>query len=253
MRLLPLILVSILAVGRVSAQVVSSEFNSDPVSEGWTLIQQFCDPVTSVADGMYHQQLDRSACPNESEGAQDAYTRTIEEFNGEPLWFYEFRVLTTGDRSEIPFGAPTVLVAFNSFGLDYTATVAKDQVKLFRDVDVPILFIDLAPDVPHTIRLELNNNDPATYRWLIDGEVVDEGLAKGPFPSFNSRIGFLGQSALLPTENWWDYIRFGTFEPDPVPTVSTWGVVIMALLLLTAGTMVLKRHRVTQDFPLVRS
>lgn len=45
------------------ADVFSSEFFSDPVSEGWDLIQQYCDPELWIKQGWYHQQLDLDACP----------------------------------------------------------------------------------------------------------------------------------------------------------------------------------------------
>ena len=31
--------------------------------------------------------------------------------------------------------------------------------------------------------------------------------------------------------------------PTPVPTVSQWGLIVLTLLLLTAGTIVMRRHR----------
>ena len=46
----------------VVAEVFSSEFFSDPVSEGWDLIQQNC-AETRVDDGWYYQRLDSDACP----------------------------------------------------------------------------------------------------------------------------------------------------------------------------------------------
>ena len=56
-----------LLLGTVTApllgQVFSSEFFSDPVSEGWDLAGQYCDPETWNDEGWYHQQLDLDACP----------------------------------------------------------------------------------------------------------------------------------------------------------------------------------------------
>ncbi|MCH9002544.1 MAG: hypothetical protein IIC02_08215, partial [Planctomycetes bacterium] len=141
--------------------------------------------------------------------------RTIDEFNGSPTFFHEYRVETDGDRSEIPGGAPTVLAFGNNFGVHYNATVSRDQIKLFRDVLEPILFFDLTPGVPHTIRLELfNDPPPATYRWYVDGVIFDEGLAEGAFPADDARITWRGKSWFLPCENRWQYIRYGLIPAD---------------------------------------
>jgi len=107
-----------------------------------------------------------------------------------------------------------MMVAFNAFGMDYSAIVARDRVKLFRDAGLPILFFDLQAGVFHRIRLELRNDPPPTYKWFLDSVLVDEGLAEGPFPANDARIGFRGRSWHLPTFNQWDYIRFGDI---PIP------------------------------------
>ncbi|MBU0719425.1 MAG: hypothetical protein KJ749_14350 [Planctomycetes bacterium] len=195
------------------AGVFSSEFSSFPVDEGWELIQQWCSPETWVAGGWYWQALDFEGCPPPY-GDEDDYTRSIEEFNGAMAFFLEFRVQTNGDRSGIPYGSPGGLAMGNFFGVDYTAFISADQIKLFRDVDVPILFIDVEPGMPHTIRVELDNHKPGTYTWYIDGEVVDQGVPKGPFPAYNSMISWVGRASYLPCENRWHYIRFGDLPVD---------------------------------------
>ena len=211
------ILVSLIVfLGAVNARgnVVSWEGNSFPESEGWTR-STFCTPERSIDDGKLVQILVEGECMEPPDGDRDTYTRTIDEFNGSATFFYEYRVQTDGNRSEIPGGAPTVFVVFNFFGVNYNATVARDQIKLVRDVLKPILFFDLTPGVPHTIRLELfNDPPPATYRWFIDGVVFDEGLAVGPFPANDSRITCHAASWFLSCENRWDYIRYGVIPVD---------------------------------------
>ena len=56
------LLVGTLAVS-AHAQVFSSEFFSDPVSEGWEQLSYYCEPETWNEAGWYHQQLDLEACP----------------------------------------------------------------------------------------------------------------------------------------------------------------------------------------------
>ena len=81
MRLRMFSLVVLSAAASARGEVFSSEFNSLPLDEGWQLLQQYCDPVTWIEAGWYHQQLDLEGCPP-PEGDQDTYRRTIEEFNG---------------------------------------------------------------------------------------------------------------------------------------------------------------------------
>ncbi len=202
---IPLVL---LAGVRARGQVFSSEFLSTPLLEGWTSEGQFCDPETWANEGWYHQSLDLATCdPPFSE--EDRWTLSIEDWNSVAQWFCEFRVETNGDRSEIPFGAPAGVAVGNFFGINYNATVSRDLIKFFRDVDLPILFIPVAPEAPHTIRLELDNRAPPTFCWFLDGEIVDKGLAESPFPDFNSRISWRGAAFLTPNDTMWDFFRAG--------------------------------------------
>jgi hypothetical protein len=211
----PIVIAVLFWCARLShGAVVASEFDSDPVAEGWRLEQQWCDPIVWTVSGVHHQQLSGDACPGVEIGAQDAYRWFLQSFNGHPTWFFEYRVSTTGARSEIPGGAPTVVAAGNAFGVGYNATVSRDQVKFFRDTDVPVLFFDLEAGVPHTIRLELDNTTPPTYQWFVDGALLDEGIADGPFPARDASIVWVGRSWWLPTLNAWYYIRFGDIPAD---------------------------------------
>ena len=151
------------------ADVFSSEFYSDPVSEGWDLVLQYCEPDTWNDRGWYHQQLDLDACPPPPGGGRDSYIRSLTAFNGEPQFFLEFRVLTDGDRSEIPGGAPTGVAMSCFCAVNYHVTVASDLVQFLRDVDLPILLIEIEPGVPHTYRIELH---PEWYAFYIDAYLI---------------------------------------------------------------------------------
>jgi hypothetical protein len=192
------------------AQVVPSEFFSDPVSEGWDLIQQIC-AETRLDDRWYYQEFDPETCSTGSGAGQDAYVRWITEFNGEPRFFLQFRVQTDGDRSEILRGAPSGIAMFNFAGVLYHVTVARDLVQFFRDADLPIWFIEIEPGVPHTYRIELY---PDRYAFYIDAYLIDEGVPDGPYPAHDARITWLGSSWDLPCENAWDYIRYGVIPVD---------------------------------------
>lgn len=202
---------SVLATSPARAQVFSSEFFSDPVSEGWTQVLQYCAPQTWNEDGWYHQQLDLEACATGPGGGRDVYRRSIQAFNGTANFFMEFRLGTNGNRSEVPFGAPTVLALGNSFGVLYHITAARDLSQFFRDADLPIWFTEVELAAPHTYRIELYED---WYIYYIDGSAIDEGLPEGPFPVRDSEIVWQGQSWYLPCENAWDYIRYGVIPEN---------------------------------------
>ena len=193
------------------AQVFTSEFFSDPVSEGWNLVLYYCNPETWNEDGWYHQVLDLDACPPGPGGGRDVYRRSVQPFDGVANFFMEFRVQADGDRSEIPFGGPALLVLGSDAGGFYHMTVAADLVKFLRDVDLPIWYIEIELGVPHTYRVELYHDRFAFY---IDAYLIGEGVPEGPFPAYNPRITWQGDSVYLPCHNAWDYIRYGVIPFD---------------------------------------
>jgi len=194
------------AVGE--AQIFSSEFEADPVSEGWSLAQQYCQPEVWNDQGWYYQALNHEGCPSSPDGAAEVLYHSLD---GHPNFFVEFRVRTDGDRSEISGGAPVLLAMGNSFGTNYHVTIASDLVRFLRDVDLPIWYIDIEPGIPHTYRIELY---PDQYAFYIDGYLIDEGIPEGPFPAYDSLITWRGRSWYLPCENAWDYIRYGVTPAD---------------------------------------
>ena len=99
----------------------------------------------------------------------------------------------------------------NFFGVSYHVTVSRDLVQFLRDVNLPIWFIEVQPNIPHTYRIELY---PDRYTFYIDGYVADEGLPEGPFPAYDSLITWRGKSWYLPCHNAWDYIRYGVIPVD---------------------------------------
>jgi len=194
-------------------QVVSWEGTSFPEADGWNRTA-FCTPERSFQDGWLCQVFQIGECGPPPGGERDTYRRPIGAFEGAADFFLDFRVLTTGERSEIPGGAPVAVAAGSSGAVSYNLFIARDQIKFVRDVWLPILFIDVEPEIPHTIRLEFNNHNPPTFRWYLDGQNLEEGLAEGPYPSFEPRIVWQGSSWFLPNETCWDYIRYGVIPLD---------------------------------------
>jgi len=112
----------------------------------------------------------------------------------------------------------------NNAGVLYHITVASDLVQFFRDVDLPIWYIELEPGVPHTYRIELY---PERYAFYIDAYLIDEGAPEGPFPAHDSDIPWQGQSWYLPCHNAWDYIRYGVIPQDATGDYDSDGTVTL--------------------------
>jgi len=195
----------------VRSDVFSYESTSFPEDAGWEVVSQFCDPETWLLDGWYFQ-LVAPGCGGPPGGDQDEYTRSIEEYEGTPEFFIEWRVSTDGDASEINGSAPAVLAAGGHGAVLYHFTIARDQVRFLRDTLLPILWIDIEPGIPHTYRLELYGEE--LYVWYIDGQVVDAGVPEGAYPSSTPSISWRAKSWYLPSTTRWDYIRYGTI-PQP--------------------------------------
>lgn len=198
------------AVAPAYSQVASWEGTSFPETEGWDR-SVFCTPERWIEGTWFWQALAAGDCAPPPDGDRDSYRRSLEPLNGVPQFFLEFRVQTNGDRSEIPGAAPTVVAMGNFFGVVYHVTVSRDLVKFLRDVDLPIWFIEIEPNVPHTYRIELNSD---RYAFYIDAYLIDEGVPEGPFPAHDSVITWRGKSWYLPCENAWDYIRYGVIPVD---------------------------------------
>ncbi len=195
----------------VLAQVVSSDFDSMPVDEGWSVQQNFCDPDEWVDEGWFFQHVE--TCPDSDPpvGQQLSYIRSLSNFIGVATFFVEWVMESTGDRSEFLYGAPSTLVAGSNGPTNYNFWMASDQVKFFRDARLPILFFDVEPNLDHTLRLELREG---SYKFFIDAWLVDEGIPEGPYPSSNPRIAFRAKKKFVDSTARWNYIRYGTI-PEP--------------------------------------
>ncbi len=193
-----------------NAQVVTWEGASFPEADGWNQ-NTFCTPDRSIQGSWFRQTLAVGECAPPPSGDRDSYTRSLESLDGATAFFLEFRLQTDGDRSEIPYGAPCLMVLASDGPAFYHITIARDLVKFARDVDLPMLFIEIEPGVPHTYRIELY---PDRYAFYIDTYSIDEGVPAGPFPAYDPRIAWRGKSAYLPCHNAWDYIRYGVVPAD---------------------------------------
>lgn len=145
-------------------------------------------------------------------GEEDYYRRCISEIAGSESWYLEWRVQTDGPREFIPVTAPCALAAYDLLGSWYRFVIAGDQVEFIRDLSLPILYFDIAPNVDHAYRLEIEGT--REYRLLIDGRLVDAGTPEGPYPTISSEMVW---GAAYYQDEWiteWSYIRYGGPIPD---------------------------------------
>ncbi len=193
------------------SQVVTFEPSSFPDEQGWTR-STFCTPERSLADGWFHQHVEPPECADPPSGDRDSYTRLITEFDGAPSFFVEWRLRVDGEASEIIWGGPTVLVAGSLGPVTYWFAVARDQVKFVQDAFTVILFVEVAPDTPHTYRLEVI--DDQLYLWYIDGQLVHSGTPGGPYPAHTPRLSWQAKSAFLESSADWRYIHYGVIPEN---------------------------------------
>ncbi len=208
-----ILLFVLMAAVSARGQVVSYEAISfpDEAAPPWVRID-FCTPTRSLVNGVLVIDVEIGECGPPPGGDSDAYRRELDEFVGANTFFVEFRVRTDGDRSEIIGQSPFALAASSQGPVAYNWTIARDQVKLVRDVLLPILFLDMAPDDFHTFRLELR--DTTSYIWFIDGVEVDSGVPEGAYPFGNPFLVWQASANELNSQTEIDYVRYGVIPVD---------------------------------------
>jgi len=207
-------MVAIVLVAGVYAYsaVVSYEGNSFPPAPGWYVGQNWCDTEEWVDGGHFYQRVEFCEGYDPPEGQQSSYRHSLDEFIGSERFFVEWRVETDGDRSEIPFGAPALLSAWNRGSVMYHFVIAPDQIRFLRDNLLPIWYIDVQPSIPHVYRLELYGD--VLYTLYIDGQVIDAGVPEGPYLSAEPGIIFRAKAYFVESTTIWDYIRWGDIPVD---------------------------------------
>ncbi|MFH1111176.1 MAG: PEP-CTERM sorting domain-containing protein [Planctomycetota bacterium] len=226
-------LLLVVALGAsAQAQTVSYQGTTFPEQDGWTRDEQLFPADRAIENGWLVQRAD--VVPQEPPfldvSEQDFYRRSLSEFAWSDPFFIEWRMVTDGPRTGIPSASPAAIVAGGTSHAFYHFTIAEDQARLIN-ADLSVLLVDIAPGVPHNYRLELYGTQ--SYRWLIDGQVVDSGIPEGPYPTADSEIVFGARAAGQTITDRWDYIRYGTI-PEPATG---------ALLLAGAATVSFPRRK----------
>jgi hypothetical protein len=103
---------------------------------------------------------------------------------------------------------------------------------------------DLLATAGHTLHFEIGAGQPIEFVDVVVGPI--DPLANNPsFPiSFHlAKTGAEDPDRAMPLLS---TTMTGSFEPvmEPIPAVSQWGLVVLTLLTLTAGTLVFSRRRI---------
>ncbi|MEE9297212.1 MAG: IPTL-CTERM sorting domain-containing protein [Phycisphaerae bacterium] len=237
------IIIFLVAADLGFGQIVSYDATSFPEDTGddWTRLDFINLADRWLEDGWLIPAPIVLPCPPQCT-TQDFYRRELEDQTGLDRWFLTW-VMTTDGPEVFSAGAPAAIVASGNNGVSYHFTIAKDEVRFLRDAALPIVFTDLTPGA-HVFRLELDNTPPpGTYLFKIDGEVIDSGTAERIFPKTDSFIVFGARAAVEDSTTKWNFIEFGSMDKQEVPTLSQWGILVLTLLLLAAGTILFKHRR----------
>ncbi len=196
------------------AQIVSYDGAAFPeeTGDGWTRDEQVNLAERSLEDGWLIQAPVVLPCPPHC-WTQDFYRRDLDDQADGDSWFLEWVVLTTGPQA---FGAvaPASIVGGGTSGVLYHFTIARDRMSFKRGSQFLIVFADIEEGVAHRYRLELQNTAPTgTYRFTINGEVIDDGPAEAFYPTGDSSITFGARAAIEDSVTKWDNVRFGRI-PD---------------------------------------
>ncbi|TWT44226.1 hypothetical protein RAS1_06360 [Phycisphaerae bacterium RAS1] len=187
------------------------ECDQTPANAGWDVLQVWCAPLEWVVQGWLYQHVELCPGYDEPNGQTASYRRSADDLAGAVDSYIEWRLQTDAPRTEIPWGGGAALAVADDVSW-YSFNVASDQAKLFRSSDLPIVFVAITHDLPHTYRLEVRGT--SMYTWYVDGEIADSGVPVGPFPGANPRITWRARSAYEPNTTRWDYIRYGTIPAD---------------------------------------
>ena len=197
---------------RAYADVTTYEANVVPEDMGWERVGTF-DAERWTEDGWFCQHPRLGEWWPGPLGEADFYQRTLADFAPFNTFFVEWRAETDAPSSILESsGTPVVVSAGGSSYAVYHTTMTDARVQLFRDTFIPLVFVDIEPDVPHTYRLELRGIP--SYAWYIDGEIVDSGIPIGPYPTESSVVVWGAQHHTVESTTCWHYLRYGTIPID---------------------------------------
>ncbi len=230
----------------VRAAIVEYEGDVLPEEFGFSDRVVFYDPERWIEDGWFFQRIDIGQGAGEPwDGDVDFYKYSLSSFAGLPF-FVEWRVMTDAPNADVDGrnGGAILTVAgsgVNAPVVTYHFNMASGLARLLFGFPMPTLYFDIEPGVPHTYRLEVYGGD--FFEFRIDDVVRASGLPEDAWPTSDASMAWGARYFQSAHTTQWDYIRFGTINIERIPTVSQWSMAVMALLILTAGTILLRRQR----------
>jgi len=201
-------------VASLSGQVITYEGSVIPETEGWERrLAGTLGAERTVVDGWFVQTVGLPEGWPGPTGDADFYRMPLDAFVGAAQFFVEWRGETDNPAWLLDLSAvPVVAVAGGNGPGFYHTTMTNERVQLLRSVTFPLVFVDLAADVPHTYRLELDAD--RSYAWFIDGIAVESGQPEGPYPDATERITWGVRRSYVDATTRWDYVRYGVIPID---------------------------------------
>ena len=226
-----------------SAAVVEYEGEVFPEEVGFEREIRY-DPERWIDEGWLFQHVVARGNGGPFEGDNDSYRYSLSSFAELPF-FVEWRVITDAPNSEVDGNNGGAILAVAGSGVNapvvtYHFNMASGLARLLFGFPMPTLYFDIEPGVPHTYRLEVYGGD--YFEFTIDGVVRASGLPEDAWPNSDASMIWGARYFQSAHTTQWDYIRFGTINIERIPTVSQWAMAITILLVLTAGTILLRRR-----------
>jgi len=188
-----------------------------PADDGWELrLAGTFGADLSFEEGFLVQAVDLPNAWPGPLGNAEFYRRSVMKFANEQAFFVEWRVETDASSAILDdHRVPVVLSAFGNGNALYHFTITQGRIVVVRHSTLPVVYVDIAPGIAHTYRLELYGD--ALYAWYIDGQLIDSGIPYGVYPREDSRIIWGSQYVVqeLPVQTTrWDFVRYGVIPAD---------------------------------------
>lgn len=221
-----------------------------PESVGWERLGTE-DADRWLDQGWLHHSVDEGVWPPCNICEIDFYQQPLAELAGTcPGGIILEWVVETDVPSALldESGIATVVSAWGTGAALYHFTITDERVQFLRDTIIPLIFVDISPSTAHVYRLELCNQpfcEENLYAFYLDNELIDSGVAQARYPNPDSNLIWGTRHNVYPNTVRWDFVRVQCLPGQPVPAASSWGLAVLALALITAGTLVLRRlyHR----------
>lgn len=211
MILLPL-LVSF-AWAEYESKIVAFECDALPELSGWEReLGGTPGAERWVQNGWFFQSVNLPPGWNGPHGDADFYRISLDQFAGIDVFFVEWRTATNNPNWLLDLSAVPVVVSAGGSGAVYHTTITTDEVQLYRRTWIPLVFVEIIPNVPHVYRLELRGTD--SYAWFIDGILVEAGIPLSSYPDTSASLIWGAGREYVDATTAWDFVRAGVIPEN---------------------------------------